>query len=203
MIAFRAIFCYDEPMKKVFLVFAIALLAVSCSSQQNTALKSDKLQAYRNASYNFEFQYPSEFEFVQPEYFSLREPIVQLSLPKEQYPKTNFGDAGFAVSYSASKNQKECLDASFIEKNKSFDRQQVIDGETFYVTAATGAAAGNIYQSRIFRIFKDHLCFEIQQTVHTSNIGNYTPGAVSAVDQAPIWTKLDVILFSFKFIKGQ
>ena len=62
-----------------------------------------------------------------------------------------------------------------------------------------GAAMGSIYEQRVYRNYTDKSCFELRETLHTSNIGNYDPGTVKEVDEKPIWDKLDAIASSFRF----
>jgi hypothetical protein len=76
-----------------------------------------------------------------------------------------------------------------------------INGVKFYWTNGTGAGAGNLYDSKIYRNFTSPNCLEFSVTIYTSNIGNYPPGTVTEVDKAPIWKKLDDILKTVKFTK--
>lgn len=156
---------------------------------------------YKNVQYNFQFNYPQEFNFTTPNYANLADKIVQLELPQSAYPKTNFGDANFYASAVYAKSSEECLKLNLPEGSTGFsDTDKVtINKVGFYETSGNGAGAGNFYESKIYRTYHNDFCFEIGETIHTSNIENYTPGTVTEVDKNPIWQKLDGILQSFAF----
>ena len=69
------------------------------------------------------------------------------------------------------------------------------------MTNSSGAGAGNFYESKVYRTIKNTggICIEISETIHTSNIGNYTPGTVTQVKQSDVQATLDPIVQSFKF----
>ncbi|HYD91023.1 MAG TPA: hypothetical protein VEA37_05980 [Flavobacterium sp.] len=156
-------------------------------------------KTYKSDTRNFEFKYPNTFQFTAVTYANLDEKLVGLTLPQSAYPKTNFGDAAFYVSALTTKNINECLNIDLPENSRGFNTTKTINGATYYQNTGTGAAAGNLYESRYYRTFYNHACFEIGQTIHTTNIGNYATGAVAEVDKEPIWAQLDEILNSFKF----
>jgi len=156
-------------------------------------------QTYNNSAYNFQFDYPTAFTFTDANYANLENKIVQVQIPSSTYPKTNFGDAAFTVSESAPKTLADCLTINAPEGGTAFTDSTTINGIKFYSTRGQGAGAGNFYATKIYRTFLSPQCFEIVETVHTGNIGNYEPGTVTEVDQKPIWADLDTILATFKF----
>jgi len=160
------------------------------------------LQTYHSLTYGFEFQYPQEWGFVTPTYAELQDQIVQLNLPQTAYPKTNFGDAGFAASAQFAKDLPACLalPANTLEGAKfTQDNPKTINGVTFYEKDGTGAGAGNLYETHAFRTFRGNLCLELSETLHTGNIGNYPAGTVTEVNHQEVFSRLDQILNSFKF----
>ncbi len=203
------------PMKKLFLISTIILLlAAGCKSstssqtQDNTNTPSPTqtvvptAQTYLYLPYDFQFTYPLEFGFTSPTYANLEEKIVQLELPQSAYPHTNFGDAGFTVSAGNAQSLNDCLSKNPPPGGRlqpSFQTSSTINGVTFYQTEATGAAAGNLYESKVYRTLRNNLCLELNATLHTSNISNYPKGTVSEVDKTAVWSKLDSIIQSFKF----
>jgi hypothetical protein len=198
-------------MKNIlFAGMAIVLLAMGCNkaiaptnnsapANNNNSEAPNNLQTYRNASYNFEFQYPPEFSFTEPAYASLEQKIVQVTLPHTEYPGTNFGDAAVSVSIGSASTLQQCLSKDLPENATKFDETQEINGTTFYFATGKGAGAGNIYDTRIFRTLRNGSCFEIIETLHTGNIGNYDPGTVKEVAPTPIWERLYQVLGTFKF----
>ncbi|HEV8601078.1 MAG TPA: hypothetical protein VGQ87_00580 [Patescibacteria group bacterium] len=191
-------------MKKLlFLIAAFALVAAACNKTSDNNNQTPTTQIYSNATYGFEFTYPVYMKFVGPTYASLQDKIVQLQIGQEQYPNTNFSDAAFAISATAPKDLADCLAQNPPEGSDGFKTKVTINGIDFYMTGSTGAAAGNLYESKIYRTMRGAIgdCIELNETIHTSNIGNYPAGAVTEVDKADVQAKLDSILNTFKFTR--
>ena len=157
---------------------------------------------YKNATYGFQFQYPSSMSAGNSGYGYLDVPVVSFQI-SQQYPKTNFDDAGFAVSASPVKSLSECLaKSSPTEDDKNaFKTKTSINGTDFYSAEGNEGACGNIYESKIYRALSGSQCIELIEVIHTSNIGNFDPGTVKAVDEKPIWKILDQVAASFQFTK--
>jgi hypothetical protein len=157
---------------------------------------------YTNSQYNFSFAYPNSFKQVAPVYGNLGNQIIQVQLDNTNYPKTNFADADFTVSQQPAANISECLKYGYPQSPASGGTQQKqISGINYYLTQGGGAGAGNFYNFEIYRTFNRGNCFEMNETIHTTNIDNYTPGTVTQIDIGPIQAQLDQILSSFVFIK--
>ena len=200
---------------KLFVAALLGILATACNQLSPVTIKTHlpglgdlpfgqlkpAIQTYTNSSYNFSFDYPEDFTFVTPTYGNLKEEIVQVQMGNKSYPKTNFDDAAVSVSTSFAKSQADCLKLpSTASAKDSFSNPQTINGVTFYSVKGSDAGAGNLYQSHIYRTYKNSNCLELNQTVHTSNINNYPAGTVTEVDQTQIQKELDQILQSFQFI---
>lgn len=195
-------------MKKTLIILlALPILAAACNkpaptqnSDQNQSQTSDQ-QTYSNATYGFEFTYPKSMQFTTPTYPNLQDKVVQVQIPQSAYPNTNFGDAAFSVSASFAKNLADCLAQTPPEGGDGFKTPVTINGVQFYMTSTTGAGAGNIYEGRIYRTIKSTggACIELSEMLHTSNIGNYPPDTVTAVNKTTVERQLDAILKSFKF----
>ncbi|MFH0852195.1 MAG: hypothetical protein V1845_01125 [bacterium] len=157
---------------------------------------SNNLQTYKNGTDNFQFQYPAEFYFVEPTGYSfLENPLVQIQADATNFPGTNLGDYAFSVS-----NQYNFPDCLKSENDKvALTETQVINGVTFYKDTTTGAAAGNLYDSQVYRTVRNNWCYELNLTVHTGNIGNYPEGTVKEVDKNKVFDALNQILVTFKF----
>jgi len=166
------------------------------------ALVAPTSQAYKNDNYGFEFTYPLVLAQATPVYGDLADQIVQVEIPQGTYPGTNFGDAAFAVSAVPATSLASCLQLFPPENGDGFKTKTAIGGIDFYQTNSTGAAAGNIYRSTVYRAFiRNTTCLELSEVIHTSNIGNYPPGAVTEVDTAPIQEQLDAIRESFRLTR--
>lgn len=199
-------------MKKLFIAtFAILLVAAACNQSTPAVTPpvqtppptpvTPTTQTYNNATYGFQFEYPLSMNFVTPSYASLQDKIVQVQIGKNQHPNTNFGDASVAISAQSAKSLADCLKLTPPENGDGFKTKVKIDGADFFMTKSSGVGAGNLYESTVFRTIKSvgGACIEINQTIHTSNIGNYPAGTVTEVNKADVQAKLDAILNSFKF----
>jgi hypothetical protein len=196
-------------MKKFLVLAAIILTAAACNkSNENNQTPpppppavTPTTQTYTNATYGFTFEYLKEMKFVTPTYPNLQDKIVQMQISKDQYPGTNFGDAAFAVSAQSAKSLADCLKLSPPENGDGFKTKVNINGVDFYMTASSGAGAGNLYESKIYRTVKspNGACIELNETLHTGNISNYPEGSVTQVNKTNVWNKLDSVLNTFKF----
>lgn len=199
-------------MKKIIPLLALmaiaALTGAGCNSSFSEPLPGENqpatttalFQTYKNGTYGFEFQYPSDTVFVTPNYALLEDKIVEIGIPQTDYPKTNFGDAAFSVSASFAKSLAACLSQNPPENGDGFKTKTELNGIPFYMTSSTGAGAGNRYNSKIYRTLSgNQTCLELNETIHTSVIDNYPPGTVTEVDKNIIQSRLDKMLSTFKF----
>lgn len=203
-------------MKKLSLsLLLLSLMAAGCNYQSavnqnsnsnqnantNTA-PTEQLQTYNNSTYGVTFQYPQTMNFVTPTYALLQDKITELQIPQSAYPKTNFGDAAFSVSAAYAKDLATCLTMNPPENASGFKNQTQINGQTFYLAQSMGAAAGNRYDSTVYRTLSGkQTCIEVSETIHTSNIGNYPAGTVTEVNQGDVQSRLDAVLQTFKINK--
>jgi len=192
-------------MKKTIIIASLLMVAAGCNTaptstqnQQQTS-SAPQLQTYQNGTYGFEFQYPQNMVFVTPNYANLQDKIVEVSIPQTDYPKTNFGDAAFSVSASFARSLASCLAMNAPENGDGFKTKTQINGQTFYMSPGSGVGAGNLYESKIYRTLSgNQTCIELNETLHTANIGNFPAGTVTAVDKNVVWSRLDAVLTTFK-----
>ncbi len=153
-------------------------------------------------SFGYELRYPRDFDLYRGDQASggllPDSTAVEIKFPEDafQTPKTNYGEAFVSVSLPASVSPEACYigpDA------KPLVRTAVINGVEFKTATTTGVGAGQIYDSKYYRIVRNGRCFEIAETVHTGNIGMYPPGNVSEFDKSKAFNILDEIAGSFRF----
>ncbi|TSC91324.1 MAG: hypothetical protein CEN90_453 [Parcubacteria group bacterium Licking1014_17] len=153
-------------------------------------------QIYRHFNYNIEFKYPPDFAFINPQGYFLQEPIVSLKSAVNKYPGTNYSESFFTVSTDSNKDLK-CLKG---EDGKKLLTDKIgVNGIEFYKDKRSDAGAGNFYDSTIYRTFRDGTCYEVSLTIHTTNIGNYTPGTVKEIDPKEPMKVLEQMFLTFKF----
>jgi hypothetical protein len=76
----------------------------------------------------------------------------------------------------------------------------VINGVTFVTATASDAAAGNFYETHYARGFYGGTCYEVDETVHSTNVQNYDPPR-QEFDHAQVWQQLDAVRGGFRFTK--
>jgi hypothetical protein len=202
-------------MKKALLILALTLTACTTAPAPvapSTPAETTTTPAafiYQYFPYGISFEIPEGWGFAKADapYNEFadstkgEDSFVRLQLPKETYPGTNFGNADLGLSAVYVASLEECLAYPGSDSQSVFDIKQstVLSGITYYTSTSTGAAAGNIYDSKNYRTYQNQFCFSAAETLHTSNIGNYDPGTVTAVDEDAVWARLDAILQTVKF----
>jgi membrane-bound inhibitor of C-type lysozyme len=165
---------------------------------------------FTDAGKTFSFSYPSEFNFsggdgsytqdwrVNTQNLGLLFTVVQI--PKSFMPGTNFGDAKFTVGTSADPDAvKNCLVAQNGEKVESSNA--MIGNTKFTEITLSDAGAGNFYETTSYRTLRNDQCYAVEYTIHSSNIGNYSPDqGIKEFDQAKITSILEGMAESFKFL---
>jgi hypothetical protein len=74
---------------------------------------------------------------------------------------------------------------------------EVVDGFTFVHSTSQGVGAGNIYEQEIYRMVNKNICYEVTYYLHSTNVGNYTPGTVAEFDRNAITQKLYGVFSTF------
>ena len=131
-------------------------------------------------------------------------------IPRSFQPKTNFSEATFVVGSSADPKSIElCLRASNGETpgynpevaNPVSAGRVTINGVAFSKYNLGDAGAGNYYDTTSYRTMRDGVCYAVEYTIHSTNIGNYDPSqGISEFDRAKVQGILEDIAKSFKFL---
>jgi hypothetical protein len=121
-------------------------------------------------------------------------------IPTKYFQKTNFSEAGLLISKKSKLSAVDCRKyANGASSTLDLTQSETVNGIPFAKAEFSGAAAGNLYETKLYRSFRNSTCYEISLTLHTTNIGNYPPGAVIEVEKTQAWKKLDDVLQTFKF----
>lgn len=125
--------------------------------------------------------------------------LAKLTIPKTTQPKTNFSEAVFTVGTSSDAVAiKQCLVATNGEVAKG---KTTINGISYAVTELGDAGAGNFYTTKSYRTLRNDQCYVIEYTVHSTNIGAYSPDqGISEFNAASVVKDLEGIVQSFKFL---
>lgn len=150
------------------------------------------------ACFSYSIKYPRDFDVNSGDRVSggllVGTPLVKIAFPQDAYqaPKTNFGEA--YISLTMATDAPTIANCFSIQGNQSLNATATINGVQFKTGHTTDAAAGNIYDSQVYRAVFDNCCFEAVETVHTGNIVNYTPGTVTEFDKSKALVILDQML---------
>jgi len=127
------------------------------------------------------------------------EPLLALRLIDASfYEKTNLGEA-YAVFGADEKNASTCEEPNLTGGAPEMPNgRENFNGYEFAYSLASGAGAGNLYDQHIYRGARNGVCYEIIFFIHSSNIGNYTPGAVKEFDAQALMQKFNIILASLQ-----
>ncbi|HVZ11149.1 MAG TPA: hypothetical protein VG941_01920 [Candidatus Paceibacterota bacterium] len=161
---------------------------------------------YRSNQYGFQFQYDSRFLLNNYQnlgsYFSSGGvQVANIAIPPELYPKTNFGSATANIVARPNSDGNQCQTyVTGADQTAVMNRTETHGGNVFSTATLTEGAAGTAYQTRIYRLWRNQVCYEISLNVGIANIGNYPAGSVSEVNQADIWNRLTQIVDTFKFL---
>jgi len=120
-------------------------------------------------------------------------------IDSKAYDKTNLSEVYlFVSSTSDAQVVATCTEPN---QNGGGPEQVVgndaINGFTFVHSSSDGAGAGNYYQQEIYRMVNKGICHEVIYFIHSTNIGNYTPGTVTEFDRDAIMQKLYGVFSTF------
>ena len=119
--------------------------------------------------------------------------VLQFIRPDFYHPTTNLGEAYFLLS-SMTDAQKVATCTQPLPQLETIQGQKNFNGYTFTQSETVGVGAGNIYDQVIYRTAYNNVCYEAVFYMHSSNIGNYTPGTVVEFDRAALIQKFEGIL---------
>ena len=154
----------------------------------------------------YELKYPRDFDIFRGEQaiggtLGPTRSRVQIAFPADalEAPRTNFSEAYLTVSILYDATEETCFaDLAGGRENSALSGRKTINGQEFRMGETMGAAAGNFYESKVYRTLYRGRCYEIEETLHTTNIGVYEPGTVREFDAEKAWTILHDIRDTFR-----
>jgi membrane-bound inhibitor of C-type lysozyme len=127
--------------------------------------------------------------------------LAVIDLPKTFQPQTNFAEAKLTVG--ASSDPAAVASCNLPESWYLTKGAQTvsINGTSFTKFKFGGAAAGNFYETTSFRSLRDSMCYAVEYTIHSTNIGNYPPElGIKKFDEQAVESLLNNIVQSYKFL---
>jgi hypothetical protein len=113
---------------------------------------------------------------------------------------TNFAGAAFVVDEF--KDARDGPTCNNIVEADTKSHTEKINGVSFTVAEAGGAAGGTASGATVYRTFRNHTCYELDINTAAVNLGNYDPPErPKQYDDAPVRKDLNDVLTTFKFLR--
>ena len=151
------------------------------------------------ATTTFSLVYPSEF--ILDENYAYEgvpnKPIpgVKFTIPLGMATGTNLSSFDTGVSVESLPRAQRCTGDIYILENVRAN-ELVENGTTYSLATTSGAGAGNLYEEHVYALADSSPCTAIRYFIHSTNIGNYEPGAVREFDKNALLTIFDEIRHS-------
>lgn len=128
--------------------------------------------------------------------------LARLDLEKDFEPKTNLSGVTLTVGTSADPSAvASCLTYNPTGGPALKATKETVNGTTYTVFTASDAGAGNLYETKSYRAVKNSQCYAIEYTIHSTNIGNYSPDqGITAYDRSKVEAVFQGIVGSFRFL---
>ncbi|MBI5470327.1 hypothetical protein HY968_03370 [Candidatus Kaiserbacteria bacterium] len=127
--------------------------------------------------------------------------LATIMIPGDFEPQTNFSDAKFTVGTSTNPG---AITTCLTEGNgaAASSTSVAINGASFSRISFDGAGAGNFYETTSYRTVHNGECYAIEYTIHSTNIGNYSPDqGIKEFDKAKVQNALEAMVQSLTFLK--
>jgi hypothetical protein len=124
--------------------------------------------------------------------------LASVVISRTYMPHTNLSDARFTVGRSTDMDEiKSCMNNAINGEKKG--ESILIDGYPFVRFSLSDAGAGNLYETTSYRGIVDGDCYVIEYTIHSTNIGNYSPDqGIAEFDKTKLTNELESIVYSLK-----
>ena len=127
--------------------------------------------------------------------------LAIVNVPRSYMPKTNFSEAKLTIGESSDTNAvKNCLADTSGGMNIN-GVPTTVSGYPFTKFTFEDAGAGNFYETTSYRSVLNGNCYAIEYTIHSTNIGNYSPDqGITEFDKTKITNDLESIVKSLRLI---
>ena len=164
--------------------------------------KTEQTFQYKNPATQLALAYSDQFApagFPSSANNKIGPELVLQFIDTKSYEKTNLSEAYFLLGSSSDPQAvSTCTDPGPGGGGpEQPDGNLIVNGYNFVRSQASGAGAGNYYDQEIYRTVHNNVCYEVVTFIHYTNIGNYTPGAVTEFDRNALMQKFNDILSTF------
>jgi len=181
----------------------------NCVSGTQTSIGTTNM--YTDTGKTFSFSYPNTFSLYGGDgsydtNWSGRSTdlgilLTVVAIPKSFQPGTNFSEAKFTVGVSSDPKAVANCQITGVMNGDQVPVPVNINGISYKKLISGDAGAGNFYENTSYRTVRNGQCYAIEYTIHSTNIGNYSPDQnIKEFDKAKVTNTLESIVQSFKFI---
>ncbi len=184
-------------------------IAVDTDTSEGFTQSTSESKKYTNPAGTFSFNYNPAFSVVESEPTlaldwrldadTLGTLLVTMNVPRSYIPNTNFSEA--KITYGRSGDPAaigKCTEDS--NPNGFAPTDTTLAGYPAKRYVMSDAGAGNRYDSVSYRGILDGDCYAIEYTIHSTNIGNYSPDqGIVEFDKAKLESELEAIIASTVF----
>lgn len=168
--------------------------------QEEPAVQQPTTATYASSTAGYSITYPLGYSVDDTYAYEgvPKKPIagVRFAIPGSMATGTNLS-ADTYVSVEQLPRAQSCSGDIFLLENvKATD---VSSGGTQWSVATTsGAGAGNLYEEYVYAVKGSKPCTAIRYFIHSTNIGNYEPGAVREFDRLKLLADFNTIRDSLR-----
>lgn len=169
------------------------------NQEMSNSLPEKLLSSYENTQ--FSIVYPSDMRVDEGYVYQALGPGkdiggVSFTIPEEYREGTNLS-RDTRLSIEALPKKDRCAPEDFIY-DVGEKETIVINGRVYTHVFTSGAGAGNRYDEHVY-ILEDRPCTGIRYYIHSTNIGNYEEGTITAFDQGALMDMFDAMRDSIVF----
>ena len=117
---------------------------------------------------------------------------VKFTIPASMATGTNLSGSDTGVSVEWLPTARICTGDIFVQANVKA-QSHTENGIEYSLATTTGGAAGNIYEEDVYALVGSKPCTAVRYFIHSGDIGNYPPGAVTAFDEPTLLAQFDQI----------
>ena len=115
---------------------------------------------------------------------------IKFTIPTTMASGTNLSSFDTGVSVEEIPDAQDCNATLFVYPGVK--AVNITDNNTEYSFVTTSdAGAGNFYEEKVWAMPGTNPCIAIRYFIHSTNIGNYTPGTVREFDRASLINQFD------------
>ncbi|QQG38293.1 MAG: hypothetical protein HYS26_01960 [Candidatus Kaiserbacteria bacterium] len=116
---------------------------------------------------------------------------VKFTIPGAMATGTNLStDSGVSVEWLP--RAQKCAGDIFLFDNVR-SQELTVGSTTWSVATTSGAGAGNLYEEMVYAVVGSKPCTAVRYLLHSTNIGNYDPGAVREFDRLKLIADFNAI----------